>query len=640
MRLAAPLGLAIALAAGWHAGADYYWPLKLPPELTSSFGEYRAGRYHAGIDLRTGGIGIPVYAAQDGYISRVRCSPYGYGKAVYVTFDDGNSAVYAHLDDFTDEVRAYVRRAQHAARSYIVDLHPGPGTFPVRRGELIARSGMTGVGAPHLHYELRDAAQRPVNPRLLGVNWPDAVRPELTRLYVALSGPGAAVNGDPAPRIFDLEPLGGGRYRCPPLRVSGRAAFAVQATDRGNSAQYRLGAWRYQVIVDDEVAFRVEMDRLDYAANHHGVVSFHPYLLDMGRFRVLWRWPGNASDPYRHGPGDGWIAVPAAPVPLRIEVEDFQGNRAVIETTLEPDGESEPPAPDSQGAASGSAHLQCHGAYLTVTAAFDGPEPEAPEAAIFGPGGGAPLTMRRVDERTFRAAAPASRTGKWQIRVNHPRMKPFEDSVLAVVSGEPYDGALGPLHLTASAAAPYGALHAKAVALESFRETPLPRLGPAYRVWPAETPINDPVTLRFPRPEGIERPERVHVYRAVGQGWRREDTAVRGGHVEIVTRRFGSYVILEDTIPPAVTNISPPDGYRAKTRRPVLSATITDVGSGIGAFEIYLGDRWLLTAYDPDHNKMAWERDEDLPSGPQVIVYRVTDAAGNETRVERRVAIP
>ena len=53
----------------------YSWPLKLTPELTSKFCDYRAGHFHSGLDIRTGGqIGVPVYAVDDGYVWRVAMS--------------------------------------------------------------------------------------------------------------------------------------------------------------------------------------------------------------------------------------------------------------------------------------------------------------------------------------------------------------------------------------------------------------------------------------------------------------------------------------------------------------------------------------------------------------------------------------
>ncbi|MFP4192555.1 MAG: M23 family metallopeptidase, partial [Candidatus Hydrogenedentota bacterium] len=92
-------------AAGAAPQEDtYHWPLDVDPVLTSSFGEYRTGRFHAGIDLRTYGIGQPVRAPEDGEVVRVRTSPYGYGKALYIRLADGNTAVFAHLDRFASPV--------------------------------------------------------------------------------------------------------------------------------------------------------------------------------------------------------------------------------------------------------------------------------------------------------------------------------------------------------------------------------------------------------------------------------------------------------------------------------------------------------------------------------------------------------
>ncbi|HEO69823.1 MAG TPA: M23 family metallopeptidase, partial [Candidatus Hydrogenedentes bacterium] len=123
-RVSCLLLMAFTVAAG-RAGAEdaYCWPLDLPRLLTSSFAEYRAGRFHAGIDLRTSGIGRDVRAPADGYVSRLRCSPWGYGKAVYLQLDDGHTVVFGHLDAFAEPLAQYVRDAQHAAERYTVDLY-------------------------------------------------------------------------------------------------------------------------------------------------------------------------------------------------------------------------------------------------------------------------------------------------------------------------------------------------------------------------------------------------------------------------------------------------------------------------------------------------------------------------------------
>ncbi|HEX7585836.1 MAG TPA: M23 family peptidase, partial [Prolixibacteraceae bacterium] len=55
----------------------YYYevPVKIPIFLAGNFGELRPNHFHAGIDIKTQGkTGLPVYAAADGFISRIAIS--------------------------------------------------------------------------------------------------------------------------------------------------------------------------------------------------------------------------------------------------------------------------------------------------------------------------------------------------------------------------------------------------------------------------------------------------------------------------------------------------------------------------------------------------------------------------------------
>lgn len=57
-------------------------PLDIPLYLSGNFGELRYNHFHAGLDIKTQGVtGKKVYAAADGYVSRINVSPYGYGHA-------------------------------------------------------------------------------------------------------------------------------------------------------------------------------------------------------------------------------------------------------------------------------------------------------------------------------------------------------------------------------------------------------------------------------------------------------------------------------------------------------------------------------------------------------------------------------
>ena len=144
----------------------YGWPTDETRAITSSFGEFRSTHFHAGIDISTRDrIGARVLAARDGSVARIRVSPTGYGKILYLRHADGYTTTYAHLDHFSPLLEERVRAEQLRRGIYPVTLRFQTGQIPVRRGELIAYSGETGSGTPHLHFEIR-VDNEAVDPKL------------------------------------------------------------------------------------------------------------------------------------------------------------------------------------------------------------------------------------------------------------------------------------------------------------------------------------------------------------------------------------------------------------------------------------------------------------------------------------------
>ena len=181
---------------------DLRWPLAMSPALSSTFGETRATAFHAGLDLKTWGkTGYAVHAAADGWIERARMSPWGFGRVIYLRMNDGRIAVYAHLDSFFTPVQQKIRAEQQRLGHYSVQLWFEKGQVPVRRGEVIGFTGETGGGPPHLHFELRDAANVPMNPLLHAFKVADTEAPTMRRLIIVPRGAGSLADGDHAPVV-------------------------------------------------------------------------------------------------------------------------------------------------------------------------------------------------------------------------------------------------------------------------------------------------------------------------------------------------------------------------------------------------------------------------------------------------------
>ena len=160
----------------------YIPPMDLPMQLSGNFMEPRTDHFHSGLDIRTEGReGIPVKAVADGWVSRIKISPWGYGKAVYITHHDGHTSVYGHLQQLRGPAAEACLGAQYERQDFSIDIYPEKGELPVKQGDVIGLSGNTGGSAgPHLHFELRRPGnQHAVDPEALGYDIPDRTPPEV-----------------------------------------------------------------------------------------------------------------------------------------------------------------------------------------------------------------------------------------------------------------------------------------------------------------------------------------------------------------------------------------------------------------------------------------------------------------------------
>jgi hypothetical protein len=102
------------------------------------------GRLHAGVDIAAPS-GEPILAAADGVVVRIATDP-GYGRFVEVRHAEGLTTRYGHMSAFAP------------------NLAPGAS---VKAGETLGQIGSTGTSTgSHLHFEVRDARDRPMNPEL------------------------------------------------------------------------------------------------------------------------------------------------------------------------------------------------------------------------------------------------------------------------------------------------------------------------------------------------------------------------------------------------------------------------------------------------------------------------------------------
>lgn len=273
--------------------SDYVWPTDAGNIGTSTFGEYRRTHFHGGIDISTGnGIGYRVFAVRDGYVARVRVSPTGYGKMLYVRHEDGYYSTYAHLSHFNAEIDAFVLREQLKQEAYPVDIECSTNRFPVKKGELIAYTGDTGVGTPHLHFEIRDENLEPINPLLCTqFSFPDHIAPVIKKIAISTLGDYSTIGGTPDARVLKVHPVKKNVYRVTEtIQVTGDLGFGVSASDMSNGSRFRHGVYSHKLFLDDTLMFTVELDRVP-GKNAHEIGLYYDRLLQeqgRGRFEKLY----------------------------------------------------------------------------------------------------------------------------------------------------------------------------------------------------------------------------------------------------------------------------------------------------------------------------------------------------------------
>jgi hypothetical protein len=321
---------------------QYFPPLDRPPldpplRLSGSFGEYRSGHFHAGLDFATAGVGgLPVYASLPGSVVRVRASGVGYGRSVYLQADDGRLLVYAHLEAFDEPLASWVAVAQDSSGEYEQDLWPDPARFRVSAGQRLGWSGRSGTDAPHLHFEIRrgDIAY---NPLLAGVSVEDTTRPVIRRVALAPVRSRAGASWEGWPQVIDCT----GNDTA---LITGQVRLVVEAVDARADGQRTMAPWRV-ALAGDGVEVECRFDSVSWAEGM-GEVDFvydRGRALPAGRHAiVLWAPPGFRPRVLRARgsveSGAGGLAVPSSgrPFSVRLIVQDAAGLSATETLALGP----------------------------------------------------------------------------------------------------------------------------------------------------------------------------------------------------------------------------------------------------------------------------------------------------------------
>lgn len=315
---------------------DYFRsPLEIPLVLSGTFAELRSNHFHSGLDIKTQQKqGLQVITAAKGYVSRIKISHYGYGKAIYITHPNGYTTVYAHLKKFSPSIEAYIKECQYQKETYEVEVFPTPNELPIASDELIAFSGNSGgSGGPHLHFEIRDNQERPINPMLFGMDIKDNKRPTILGVYAYTKNDSSSINHKKNRVHLRLIPNKNGNYAVEKIKAYGTIGFGVISYDQQDFTYNKNGVSNIQTFYNGNKNFEMDFKRFSFAESKHinRYIDFEFFKDKRSRIQKLFVQDGNTLSMLKDVDNQGYLTInDSVSSVYKIRIKDFKGNDSWI----------------------------------------------------------------------------------------------------------------------------------------------------------------------------------------------------------------------------------------------------------------------------------------------------------------------
>ena len=601
--------------------ADYLFPIKpgTTCTVTGTMGELRNTHFHAGLDIDTPSIGVPVLAAHDGFISKATCTTNGYGNVLFITHPDGNTTVYAHLEEFKGAVADFVRHERYARKVSEIELQFKPGQFPVSRGDVIARSGNTGgSGGPHLHFEIRNSDNEAINPLVYGfMEVKDNVSPLAIKIALKTLDNGSRINDQFGRFEFSLV-RSGTTFSLPhPILASGQIGVEILAHDKIGNTRFRHGINYIDMRVNDQMVFTQSIDKIILNESRRILTLMDYKVLELkgSRYNKLYIDDGNELDYYSGSAKENGIGVLNDETHVEVSLKDFNENISKVNFTLKPSTlVDETPL---LGIMTKPYETEIHEntLKLTVKNCLD----EKP-IEIWQQGKATSLTASYKGKNqsvyliNLLQVLPDS-IATCQGVVNYL----FKDRIPSETDYNYYSDLVDiefpdrALYDTTFLSVRYDTLQAQEIFSIGSRTVPLHH---SIRV-----------TLK-PKVNYLQTRD-LGVYRKEGNAINFVRSEWKNNRASFQTLSFGEFTILRDTVPPTIASILiNPSAARFR---------IKDNLSGIAYFEAHVNGEWLLMVYDYKSGYLKSEKlDKTWPLKGE-FELKVVDHAGNEKIFKQKI---
>lgn len=315
---------------------DYFRkPLDITLVLSGTFAELRSNHFHSGLDIKTQQRqGLKVFAAAAGYVSRIKISHWGYGKALYITHPNGYTTVYAHLQKFSPKIEAHIKKLQYQKESFEIEIFPKTTELLVDTDEVVAFSGNTGGSSgPHLHFEIRDKQERPINPMMFGIDIKDSRRPSVIGMYAYPINSESHVNQTNSKVKLRLIPDSNGDYKAENISAYGEIGFGIVAYDRQDLAANKNGVSKIQTFYNGNRNFEIDFKRFSFSETKHlnRLIDYAHFKKYKSRIQKLFVEKNNPLSLYNDVVQQGYVTVEDSTSSVyKLRVTDYKGNETWV----------------------------------------------------------------------------------------------------------------------------------------------------------------------------------------------------------------------------------------------------------------------------------------------------------------------
>lgn len=611
-------------------GEKYLYPIKpgQPGSLAGTMGELRSTHFHSGIDIRTNNmIGFPVLASKSGYISRASMGGSGYGNVLYITHPDGNTTLYAHLDEFKGEVARHVLQEQYKLKSGEIDLFFEKDQFRVKQGDTIALSGNSGGSSgPHLHFDIRDSNNYALDPLKIGA-FPEIVDnfpPAPEKIALVTLNTESRINDRFGRFEFYGNKVGSNYVIASPIMANGMIGIEILAKDKlAYKSPFYGGVNFLEVYVDSALVFRQSIDKLNIAETRaiYTLMDFKTMRSKGTRFYKLYIDDGNPLKFYSESPTDGRIKVnPNKISHIKIRMKDSHSNVSSISFKLKPNPvikevlslEPMPTTADLLYDITGNTMM------ITAKAGKD----LGARALVYTQGVSQEVdpTYHNINRKVYlfdlRKGIPDS------ILVNNKTIRP--KIKIAIPSGTEYKYYSDIMDIDFPLNAIYDTLY-----LNTDYTVDKTTGNEIFTIGTRTVPLNKSIRVSVKTNRTYPADGKYNVYRSTGRAHSFLGGEWINGRLQFNTREFGEFTILQDLEAPSIRAIA--------INNQAVRFKIRDNLSGISSFEATVNGEWLLMHYDSKTATIWSERFDKKAPIKGTFVLTVKDNAGNTSTFTQKI---